>query len=384
VSAGREPVLVLAGVRVARGGATVLDVPAFEARAGEVVAIIGPNGAGKSTLLRVAALLEPPDTGTVTFRGRPTHAARALAERRQMATVFQTPLLADTTVAANAALGLHFRGVPAGDAARRVARALERLGVGHLPGRNARTLSGGEAQRVALARALVLEPALLLLDEPFAALDPPTRDGLVTDLGAILRRDRVTTLLVTHERAEAQALADRVGVLMGGRLRQLDDTARVFQSPASEEIARFVGVETIVTGRVIATHAGVTVVEVAGRKLEAAGPAAAGESVRLCIRPEDVTLGPAGETGQLSSARNRLEGRIVAITPSLAYLRVLVDCGFPLAAAVTRRSAEDLALAEGVAVTAVFKASAAHLIPLGPSVALGPSVVLDTPAEPAL
>jgi molybdopterin-binding protein len=241
---------------------------------------------------------------------------------------------------------------------------------------------------VALARALVLEPELLLLDEPFAALDTPTRDDLLRDLGAILRRDRVTTLLVTHERAEAQALADRVGVLMEGRLRQLDDTARVFQSPVSEEIARFVGVETIVTGQVIGLHAGLTVVEVAGRKLEAAAPAAPGESVRLCIRPEDVTLVPAGEQGHLSSARNRLEGRIIAVTPSLTHHRVLVDCGFPLAAAVTHLSAEDLALAEGLTVTAVFKASAAHLIPLGRESGAGCTTegdrVLDTRAGTGL
>jgi tungstate transport system ATP-binding protein len=368
---GGAPVLALANVQVVRGGAPILDVAAFEARQGEVVAIIGPNGAGKSTLMRVAGLLEEPSAGEVRFHGRAVQAARALAERRQMAMVFQTPLLVDMTVAANVALGLRFRGMPSSETRARVARGLERLGVSALAERNARSLSGGEAQRVALARALVLEPALLLLDEPFSALDAPTRDALVADLGAILRRDRVTTLLVTHERAEAQALADRVGVLIGGRLEQLADTARVFQSPASEEIARFVGVETIVTGRVIAAHAGVTVVEVAGRKLEAATQAAVGDTVRFCVRPEDVTLVPAGEAGHLSSARNRLEGRIVAITPSLALIRVLVDCGFPLAAAVTRRSLEDLGLAEGAAVTAVFKASAAHLIPLrGLSVAV--------------
>ena len=103
-------VLALSAVRVARGGRAVLDVPALEARAGEVVAIIGPNGAGKSTLLRVAALLETPDAGEVRFRGRPVTAGGALAARRQMATVFQTPLLADATVADNVALGLRFRG----------------------------------------------------------------------------------------------------------------------------------------------------------------------------------------------------------------------------------------------------------------------------------
>ena len=358
------PVLTLTSVRVRRGDRTVLDVGHFDARAGEVVAIIGPNGAGKSTLLRVAALLESPDAGEVALHGRVVTPSETLGARRRMATVFQTALLTDTTVADNVGLGLRFRGVSARDATPRVESTLGRLGVAHLSGRRARALSGGEAQRVALARALVLDPEVLLLDEPFAGLDPPTRETLVADLGAILRRDRVTTLLVTHERAEAQALADRTGVLMEGRLVQLDDTARVFRSPASEEVARFVGIETIVTGRVIAAHGGVTVVDVAGRKLEVAAPAAPGDHVRLCIRPEDITLLPAGAAHQLSSARNRLEACIGSVTPMLGPVRVLVDAGFPLVAAVTRRSLEDLGLAEGSAVTAVFKASAAHLIAL--------------------
>ncbi len=135
------PVLALSSIRVTRGKGMILDVPAFEARAGEVVAIIGPNGAGKSTFLRVAAWPEARDAGAVSFRGRAVHAARALAERRQMATVFQTPLLADTTVAANVTLGLRFRKVPWRETEPRVARALERLGVSHLAGRNVRALS---------------------------------------------------------------------------------------------------------------------------------------------------------------------------------------------------------------------------------------------------
>src|SRR5262249_37031296 len=227
--------------------------------------VIGPNGAGKSTLLRILGLLERPDEGHVLLDGCPVDARNALAERRRMATVFQEPLLADATVADNAALGLRFRGVPAADRTLRVRRWLERLGVAALASRAARTLSGGEAQRVALARALALEPEGLLLDEPVSGLDAPTRAALGTDLGGVLRADRVTTVLVTHERGEAQALADRVGVLMDGRLRQLDETARVFYAPASEDVARFVGVETLVAGRVLSREAGVTAVEVGGR-----------------------------------------------------------------------------------------------------------------------
>lgn len=356
------PVVVLSDVRVRYGGVETLRVDRFEAFAGEVLAVIGPNGSGKSTLLRVIGLLEAPAAGEVRFRGRPVQAHHALSERREMAMVFQQPLLADMTVADNVALGLRFRGVPRDARRERAGRWLARLGIVALGERPARSLSGGEAQRVALARALTLEPAVLLLDEPFAALDQPSRAALIGDLGAILRADRVTTIVVTHDRGEAQALADRIAVMLGGRLHQIDETARVFSAPVSEEVARFVGVETIVTGHVVAREAGVTLVEVAGRKLEVAAPAAPGERVRLCLRPEDVTLMHPTERAALSSARNHLGGTIVSVTPTSAYVRVLLDCGFPLVAAVTPRSVEDLGLTPGLPITAVFKASAAHLL----------------------
>jgi tungstate transport system ATP-binding protein len=279
-----------------------------------------------------------------------------------MATVFQEPLLADATVAENVALGLRFRGVPAADADARVRRWLARLAVAHLGDRRARTLSGGEAQRVALARALVLEPEVLLLDEPFAGLDSPGRAALLRDLGAILRADRTTTMLVTHERGEALALADRVAVLIDGRVRQVDATARVFYAPVDEEVARFVGVETLVTGRVLQSEDGVTAVDAGGRVVEVAADARPGATVRLAIRPEDVTLEPAGSPPRLRSARNVLEGVITAVTPSTHAVHVTVDAGFPLVAAVTSRSAKEFGLAPGTRVCAVFKASAVHLI----------------------
>jgi tungstate transport system ATP-binding protein len=354
-------VVELGGVQMTYGGKTVLDVPALAVNEGEILTVVGPNGSGKSTLLRIAGLLERPSRGVVRFRGRPVDAASSLAERRRMATVFQHPLLADMTVAQNVALGLKFRG--AGDARHaHVAQWLERLGIAPLRDQRARTLSGGQAQRVALARALVLEPEVLLLDEPFAGLDTPTRAELLPDLGAILRHDRVTTMLVTHDRGEAQALGTRVAVLMGGRIAQLDDTARVFYAPASEAIARFIGVETMVTGRVITCDGGVTVVEVAGRKLEIAEPARPGEDVRVGLRPEDVTLLLAAGAAPLSSARNYLPGTIVRVTPSTPAVRVVVDVGFPLIATVTARSVADLGLVEGARIVAAFKASAAHLI----------------------
>jgi molybdopterin-binding protein len=264
-------------------------------------------------------------------------------------------------VSDNVALGLAFRGVAVGARAPRVERWLERFGITALARRPARTLSGGEAQRVALARALVLEPDVLLLDEPFGALDEPTRAELRPELGAILREDRVTTVLVTHDRGEARALADRVAVLVGGRLQQLGETGEVFQAPISEEVARFVGVETIVSGDVVAVRDGVALVEVWGRTLEIAAQTRPGEHVRVGIRPEDVTLVASPDELGRSSARNHLPGTVVRVTPG-SPVRILVDVGFPLVAAVTPRSVAELALAPSVPVTAVFKASAVHLI----------------------
>jgi tungstate transport system ATP-binding protein len=345
----------------------VLDVAALDVRDGEVLGIIGPNGSGKSTLLRVLGLLEIPTAGEVRVRGVSVRPADGLLARRRMAIVFQQPLLTRSTVDENVAVGMRFRGVGGAEIATRVARWLARFGIAHLRDRSARTLSGGEAQRVALARALVLEPDVLLLDEPFAALDAPARAALIPELGAILRADAITTVLVTHDRAEAQALADRVAVLLGGRIRQIDETSRVFWAPASEEVARFVGVETIVDGEVVGVDGDLATVAVGERRVEVAVRAVAGERVRVAIRPEDVALVTLPGVWPAGSERNRLPGVVQGIVASTPFVRVVVDCGFPLVAAVTSRSVGELGLAPGIAVTAVFKATAAHVIRSAPT-----------------
>jgi tungstate transport system ATP-binding protein len=355
-------VVELRGIRVAHGARVVLDVPALDVTPGEVLALIGPNGAGKSTLLRVMGLLEPATAGTVCFRGARVSVEDGLAVRRRMASVFQEPLLADATVRANVGLGLRFRGEAGPRARRRVELWLERFGIAPLADRQARTLSGGEAQRAALARALVTEPEVLLLDEPFAPLDPPTRESLLDDLGRILREEKVTTVLVTHDRSEAMALGDRVGVLMGGRLLQVGEAALVFRAPASEEIARFVGVETIVDCLALDASGHAAVLDARGQRVEVWQTAAPGESVRLCLRAEDVSLFPGPPKGSGSAGFNRLAGRVQRLVPAGTHVRVTVDCGFPLVALVTQRMAEDLRLEPGAAVTAHFKSTAPHLL----------------------
>jgi len=357
--------LELREIEVSGGGRPILRVPRLQVMESELLAVIGPNGAGKSTLLRVIGLLQAPAAGTVAFRDRPVGGGNLIALRRRMASVFQEPLLCDTTVFENVALGLRFRRLPAPAIAARVEFWLDQFGIARLARRQARTLSGGEAQRVALARALVLRPELLLLDEPFSSLDQPTREALLEELGIILRRDRITTVLVTHDRDEAVMLGDRVAVMMGGEILQLDEAPRLFRVPVSAEVARFVGVETIVDGRVLSEQDGLAVIEAGGEKVEVAAPAAPGDWVRLCLRPEDVTLGPMETPASGSSARNRLTGRVVRLIPSGSQIRVVVDCGFPVVALVTHRSADELGLREGTPVVATFKAMAPHLIRLG-------------------
>ncbi|HEY8347920.1 MAG TPA: ATP-binding cassette domain-containing protein [Symbiobacteriaceae bacterium] len=233
-------VLEVEDLKVYRGKRLVLDVPSLAVEEGEVLAVIGPNGAGKSTLLEALALLTPASM-TYRFGGRTVRLPdEALALRRQMAVVFQRPLLLDGTVFDNVALGLRLRRVPEAEVRQRVNTWLERFGVAHLARRHSWTLSGGEAQRVSLARALVLQPRVLFLDEPFGPLDVLTRSAILQDLRAILRSAGVTALFVTHDFTEIPPMADRVAVLMEGRIRQTGTPREVFARPADDAVRQLV------------------------------------------------------------------------------------------------------------------------------------------------
>lgn len=360
-----DTILEAHDLRVEYDGEAALEVPEIKICKGEVLALIGPNGAGKSTLLRVLALLEPPTSGSLLFHGHPIAwgSRDLLAMRRRLACVFQEALLCDTTVEANAALGLRLRRRPHAEVATQVGTWLERLAVTHLADRRAGTLSGGEAQRVSLARAFAIQPEVLLLDEPFAALDPPTRAELVVLLQALLREAGCTTVFVTHDREEALRLGDRIAVMMDGRIRQLGRPSEVFGHPASEEVARFVGVETILGGCVVGERDALLRVEAEGATIEALGKARMGERVLVCLRPEDLVIRRGEEPASANSARNHLVGRVEEATRLEAQYRVQIDCGPHLVALVTTQSYEDLGLGPGSPVVVTFKASAVHLIP---------------------
>lgn len=348
-------------LQLSRGGKVIIEVERLSVEKGEVLAVIGPNGTGKSTLLLALGKLLKPHSGKIFFNGRPLEAIPELEYRRRIALVMQDPLLLDISVFDNVAAGLRYRGLPRAEVRQRAEKWLERLGILHLKKRKALSLSGGEAQRASLARALALEPEILLLDEPFGALDAPTRARLLDDLQSLLSGTQLTTIFITHDLDEALLLGSRVAVLLGGRLRQFGQPEHVFTAPADPEVAAFVGVETVIAGEVAESNQGQVFVKAHGMILEAVGEAEKGQSVFFCLRPEDITLWP-GNPPPNSSARNRLSGQIRRILPQGPLVRVVVDCGFPLTALITRASAADMELAENQPVTAAFKASAVHLI----------------------
>ncbi|MCL4371221.1 MAG: ABC transporter ATP-binding protein [Chloroflexi bacterium] len=345
-----------------RGDARVLEIPHLQVRVGEILSVIGPNGAGKSTLLHLLGLLLQPTVGEIWFAGeRVGHGSDLVRLRRRMAVVFQEPLLLDTSVQGNVAAGLRIRGVDRRVASERARAWMKAFGIESLAARSARRLSGGEAQRVSLARAFALEPELLLLDEPFSALDAPTRASLFDDFERVLRQSRVTTVFVTHDRTEAMRLGDRVAVVTGGRVAQVGCPEEVFSCPADERIAAFVGVENLIPGRVVEQREGLALVGLRGATVEVVSDLEAGRQVLACIRPEDVVVAPSPGQGA-TSARNRLPGRITRLTQLGSQVRVEVDSGFVLAALITRRSCEELSFREGSEVIVSFKASSAHLL----------------------
>jgi tungstate transport system ATP-binding protein len=353
-------VLTLRDIVVHYGAAVALQIAALELNSREVLAIIGPNGGGKSTLLRVMGLLQRPGSGEVLFCGENPFDGNLLQLRRRIATVLQEPLLLNATVHENAALGLKLRGIAGREIAQRLDPWLERLGIAHLRGRSARSLSGGEAQRTSLARALVLEPEILLLDEPFAALDPTSREILQRDFQAIVKDGGLTTVFVTHDRDEAFGLAGRVAVIHQGRLAQIGRRDTVFRHPASEAVAEIVGVENRLPGVVEESVDEFTTIRVNQFKLKVAGRFDRVTRVVLCLRPEDVSL---GREDCSADNLNRLTGTVTGVSSGVTHRRITLNCGgLRLVALMEERACVALGFGQGEKVTATFDYRAAHLI----------------------
>jgi molybdopterin-binding protein len=336
------------GVR-ARAGTFSLEDVSFEVPRGAYGVVIGPTGSGKTTLLEVVSGLVPQTGGRLVLDGR--DATREPADARGVGLVYQLGFLfPHLSVEENVMYGSADASIAAAVASR--------FGVHELYSRSVRSLSGGERQLVALARAFARRPSLLLLDEPFSALDPQRRAAARREVRAIHREWGLTTLHVTHDFAEAGSLGDVVVLLDAGRVLQSGEPVEVFRRPKTPYVAEFLGAENVFAGE-LSTEDGETVFRSGPLGIHATGAASMGPCHAI-IRAEEILV--SRKTPAPSSARNQFEGRVCAIDSVGPLWRITIDVnGANLVAALTTYSADELALDMGDTVFFTFKATAVHL-----------------------
>ncbi|MFG1345946.1 ABC transporter ATP-binding protein [Xanthobacter autotrophicus DSM 431] len=291
--------LTVSGAEKTFGAARVLDGVDLSMARGEFVSLLGPSGCGKTTLLRIVAGLMAPDRGRVVLDGQDI--TRRPPHKRDVGVVFQSyALFPHLDVRANVAFGLKARGVPAARIGPAVERLLSLVRMEAYADRSVKALSGGQQQRVAVARALVVGPKLLLLDEPFSALDRKLREAMQIDLKRILREVGTTAVFVTHDQDEALAMSDRIAVMAGGRIEHLGTPEEIYERPATAFAFSFVGLSTRLPGHVSAAAGGEVVVDTAVGQVRAKANFLPGSPVLVGVRPERMVVG------------NALANRIVA------------------------------------------------------------------------
>ena len=352
-SAGSRPAPGPAGTltlhRVTRrfGEHVAVDDVSLQVRPGELLALVGASGSGKTTTLRMAAGYETPDAGSITLAGADgttRDITRVPPERRGFGMVFQHyALFPHMSVEENVAFGLEARGVGRAERLTRARDALRTVGLGGAGPRPVQSLSGGEQQRVALARAVVIEPRVLLLDEPLSNLDPALRLATRDELRAMLRRLHVTALFVTHDQEDAFAIADRVALLRRGRLLQVGTPEDLYDRPTSRPVAEFIGRAALVAAEDRGTHATVTLGGVA-RDVRVTRPDGAGATIPRALavlRPEALTLSPHDGREQPGAWPGAVTARRFAGAATVYHVDVGGSGGVPLEVATAERGARE-------------------------------------------
>jgi iron(III) transport system ATP-binding protein len=318
------------------GATTAVKALNLEIGDREFVTLLGPSGCGKTTLLRLIAGFMAPDEGTIRVDGVELSRRGRMVppEKRGMGMVFQNyAVWPHKTVAQNVAFGLEVRKVPRDEIQGRVGRALELVNLAGLERRYPNQLSGGQQQRVALARSLIVEPSILLLDEPLSNLDAKLRERMRWELKDLQRRTGITFVYVTHDQAEAMALSDRIAVMHHGELMQVGGPRAVYTRPANRVVADFMGLVNLIPAHV-ASAAAVTIAGAYAVPVTMPNGLAAGQAVHLVIRPENVRLSPGVDAG---------DGSVPGTVADVTFLGNVTDCHVTLADGTRVRVQADAA-----------------------------------------
>ena len=311
--------LAVDGLVKSYGPHRAIDGLSFTVEEGECLALLGPSGCGKTTLLNIVAGFLQADAGDVRIAG--TSLAAVPPHRRDIGMVFQDyALFPHLTVAENVAFGLRMRGVATSERRQIAERTLDLVGLAGFSTRNVHQLSGGQRQRVAVARALAIQPRLLLFDEPLSNLDARLRETMRTEIRALLARTGITALFVTHDQAEAFAVADRIALLNQGRLEQIDTPAALYERPASRFAASFLGGCNLISGTSLGADGETLWIDALGGRIAVAwraplAPPPSGQPVTVAIRPHHIGLAP-------GSAENVVAGQVETIEYLGALTRI--------------------------------------------------------------
>jgi len=357
------------GVRIQGLSKSYGDVAAVEGldlrvEPGELVALLGPSGCGKTTTLRLVAGFLKPEAGEIWVGERCLSSPSTVVppERRRMAMIFQSyALWPHMTVNQNVAYGLRFGGAPRADRDRRVSEILKAVQLEGYGSRYPGELSGGQQQRVAVARALVVEPEILLLDEPLSNLDANLREEMRFEIRRLHERYTITTLYVTHDQAEAMVISDRVAVLQNGRVAQIGTAEELFERPRTRFVAEFIGRTNLIDG----LAAGPATVARGSLRLHvAAADLTSGAAVAVSIRPHQIELAPRGVSGALAVGTNVLAGTVLRASylgDGVDYQVQLDDCDVILRVAGPPSSRAQ----PGEKVSAIVPAGACVPLPSG-------------------
>jgi tungstate transport system ATP-binding protein len=339
------------------GKIRALDKINLNVAEGEVLSLLGPNGAGKTTLLRIMAGIEKPTSGEMLFKGVKVEQKNLNQLRLRATMVFQRTTMFNTTVYKNITYGLKLRGTTKQEAKLRVKEALKTVKLEGYEKRPAKRLSGGEQQRVALARALVLDPELLLLDEPTVNIDPKNAVIIEEALTWVNKHKGTTMVVATHNMFQAQNLAQRAALILNGKISQTGTIREIFETP-SKYLASFARLENSFLGVSKTTREGTSIVDIGeGVQIEAAFQRTG--KIMIYVRPEDIII---SRKPIVSSARNVFKGKIVEMVDLGPLMKLKVKAGKEFVVQVTRKSFNEMQLTMGSPVFLVFKASAVQAV----------------------